>query len=58
MKEFVVAVKKEFLDRYTGTRRKVGETFKVNEQRFREIKRSGDYVEIVPAKAKETAEKK
>ena len=58
MREFVVTVKKEFLDRYAGKRRKVGEKFPVTEQRFREIKRSGDYVEPVQEKAKESAEKK
>lgn len=47
MKSINVKVKKEFIDRRTGLIRKVGETFTVTAERLREIKRSGDYVEVV-----------
>lgn len=49
MKNIEVKVKKEFLDRRTGKKRKVGEKFTVTDARLREIKRSGDFVEIVKA---------
>lgn len=49
-----VKVKKEFHDRYTGKKRKVGETFDVTYDRLAEIRRSGnDYVEVVKAEEKE-----
>lgn len=54
MKIINVQVKKEFLDRRTGQIRKEGDTFSVTDERLREIKRSGDYVEVV--KAPETPE--
>lgn len=54
MKIINVKVKKEFLDRRTGQIRKEGTTFTVTDERLREIKRSGDYVEVV--KAPETPE--
>lgn len=44
-----VKVKKEFLDRRTGVMHKEGETLTVTAERLREIKRSGDFVEIVKA---------
>lgn len=47
MKTLKVKVKKAFLDRYTGQKRKAGDIFEVTDARFREIKRSGDYVEVV-----------
>lgn len=57
-----VKVKKEFLDRYTGKIRKHGEVLEITDARLREIRRSGDYVEVVkedkPAKAPEAKEKK
>lgn len=55
MKTVRVRVKKDFLDRYTGTKRKVGDEFAITDSRYREIKRSGDYVELLkdtPAKEK------
>lgn len=53
MKTLQVTVKKEFTDRYTGQKRKVGEKLTITDARYREIKRSGDYVEVVKAEAKE-----
>ena len=55
-----VKVKKEFLDRYTGLIRKPGEVLEITEARLREIRRSGDYVEVVQEKEKapEAKEKK
>ena len=50
MKNVKVVVKKDFLDRYTGKKRKVGEKLTITESRYREIKRSGDYVEVEKAK--------
>ena len=49
MKNIKVKVKKEFLDRRTGVKHKAGETLTVTAERLREIKRSGDFVEIVKA---------
>lgn len=46
MKNLKVVVKKAFTDRYTGLKHKAGETLTVSEKRYREIKRSGEYVEI------------
>ena len=46
MKKINVVVKKEFIDRYTGIIRKPGVELSITEERFREIQRSGDYVEI------------
>lgn len=59
--EITVKVKREFLDRYTGIKRKPGDTFAVTESRYLEIKRSGDFVEAVkeaaePAEPAEAAE--
>lgn len=53
-KKIKVVVKKDFTDRYTGLKRKRGDYFSVSEERYREIKRSGDYVEIVPNGNQET----
>lgn len=47
MKKINVVVKKQFTDRRTGLIRKPGEKLNITDERFREIKRSGDYVEIV-----------
>lgn len=54
MKILDVVVKNDFPapDRYTGIKYKKGTTLKITEDRYREIKRSGDYVEVV----KQTAE--
>ena len=52
-KMIAVVVKKEFLDKYTGQKRKVGEKMSVTYKRLAEIRRySNDYVEVV----KETTE--
>lgn len=58
MKKLKVKVKKEFLDRYTGIKNKEGAVLEVTDARFREIQRSGDYVEIIPAEAAVKEEKK
>ena len=50
MKKIKVIVKKAFLDKYTGIKHKSGDRLTITEDRFREIKRSGDYVEIEAAK--------
>ena len=48
MKKFKVIVKKPFLDRETGIKRKVGDRMTITEKRYLEIRRSGvDYVEVV-----------
>ena len=49
-----VTVKKVFLDRYTGKKHKPGEKMEVSDARYREIKRSGDYVEIVKSAEKKS----
>lgn len=53
MKQVKVVVKKKFRDRITGVNHKVNDRLTVTDARFREIKRSGDYVEIEPAKKAE-----
>ena len=51
-KMIAVVVKKEFHDRYTGKKRKVGEKLSVTYDRLAEIRRSGnDYVEVVKEEA-------
>ena len=47
MKKIKVKVKKEFLDRYTGITHKAGESLEITDARYREIKRSGEYVEVM-----------
>lgn len=47
MKKLKVKVIKEFTDRYTGEQRKAGETMEITDARYREIQRSGKYVEVV-----------
>lgn len=57
MKQIKTVVKKKFRDRITGVSHKVGDKLTVTDVRFREIKRSGDYVEIeTSAKEKEKTE--
>ena len=53
-----VKVKTEFLDRYTGQKRKKGEVFEVTNARLIEIRRSGDFVEVVKEGKPEAKEKK
>lgn len=52
MKKINVVVKKEFLDRYTGIIHKPGDKLIITDERFREIKRSGDYVEAEKGESK------
>lgn len=47
MKKFNVVVKKKFLDGSTGLYRKVDDKMTITEKRYIEIKRKGDFVEIV-----------
>lgn len=58
MKKFVVIVKKEFMDRYTGKKHKPGDSLKVDEARLHEIKRSGDYVTVDKAATAKLNEEK
>lgn len=46
MKKLNVTVKKPFVDRYTGKTHKPGDKLILTDVRVREIKRSGDYVEV------------
>lgn len=52
MKTLNVKVKKEFRDRHTGKINKVNSPLKITEDRYREIMRSGDYVEVVKGEPK------
>lgn len=52
-KKISVVVKKEFVDRYTGLKHKPGKKLSVTRERYREILRSGDYVEPEKAAEKE-----
>lgn len=47
MKKVNVIVKRDFVCRYTGKKRKSGDRLTISDERFREMKRSGDFVEIV-----------
>lgn len=47
MKTLNVKVKKEFRDRYTGKTNKVNSTLTITEDRYIEINRSGDLVEVI-----------
>lgn len=49
MKKIKVTVKKEFRDKYSGIKHKPGKILDITEERFREIKRSGDFVEATNA---------
>lgn len=46
MNKVVVTVENAFLDRYTGKMCKPGESLTISEERFREIKRSGNFVKL------------
>lgn len=46
MKNVKVIVKKRFLDRYTGVFHNPGDKLTISEERYREIKRSGDYITV------------
>jgi ribosomal protein S17 len=52
MKNIKVIVKKKFLDRYTGKYNKPGDKLTITDARFREIKHSGDFVEVEKTTAK------
>jgi hypothetical protein len=52
MNKVLVVVKKDFLDRYTGLNHKKGEKLEVTVSRYKEILRSGDYVEILKPETK------
>ena len=57
MRNIQVVVKKGFLDRYTGIKHKAGDRMTITDARFREILRSGDYVEVYrPAPKKKEEE--
>lgn len=58
MKMLKVKVKKAFIDRYTGIKHKPDAVLDVSDARYREIKQSGDYVEIIPAEEAAKEEKK
>lgn len=48
-----VCVKYEFIDlEENGVLRKIGSTFKCSEERYKQIKESGDYVYIIENKGK------
>lgn len=55
MKKINVVVKKAFLDRSTGIKHKEGDKLTIDEKRFLEIRRSGEYVAV--EKAAEKVEK-
>lgn len=55
MNKIEVVVKKGFVDRYTGLKHKEGDKLTITDARYREIKRSGAYVE--PVKAAEADKK-
>lgn len=56
MKILDVVVKEDFSapDRYTGIKYKKGTKLKITDARYREIKRSGDFVEVVKQTADPT----
>ena len=60
MKKICIVVKKDFFDKYTGLKHKVGAKLTVTDARLREINRSGKYAEYDKAatEAMIAAEKK
>lgn len=52
MKKHNVIVKKTFRDRYTGITYKEGDKLTLSDDRYLEIRRAGNYVEIEKAVAK------
>lgn len=46
MKKFNVIVKSSFRDKYSGIKHKAGDRLTITEERFRELKRTGDLVEV------------
>ena len=57
MKNLKVKVLKKYLDRYAGVYRNPGDVLEVSEKRYREIKLSGNYVEVIKAEKVTKAEK-
>lgn len=53
MRKINVIVKSKFIDKYTGQIRRPGDRLTITECRFREILRSGNYVEVEKAKKTE-----
>lgn len=49
MKKFNVIVKDSFRDKHSGIKHKKGDRLTITEDRFREIQRSGDLVEVEKA---------
>lgn len=59
MKQVHVTVTKAFRDRYSGKQHPTGEKLTISDARYREIKRCGDYVQVVkPAAAPPAKENK
>ena len=58
MRTLKLKVKKRFRDKYSGKMNNAGSTLTVKEDRYREIQRSGDYVEVVNTEAKKPEVKK
>lgn len=52
MKLLKVVVKKKFLDRYTGVTHLPGKILTITDSRYREMKRSGDFVEVEKSEKK------
>lgn len=52
MKKITVKVKTAFRDRYSGVTYKAGHTMEITDERYREIKRSGDLIEVVKPEKK------
>lgn len=52
MKNIKVTVTNNFRDKYSGIMRKKGDILTISEERYRELKRNGDYIK---AEVKETA---
>ena len=57
MKKLTVIVKDSFRDRYSGIKHKKGDRLTITEDRFREIQRSGDLVEVEKTAPSGTATK-
>lgn len=57
MNNINVVVKKDFLDRCTGKMNKAGDKLTIREDRYREILRSGDFVEVAKKEAKKSVKK-
>lgn len=58
MKTINVVVKKPFQDRYTGVTHTADKKLTITESRYREIKRTGDYIEVEKSAKVEKAPEK